>query len=104
MKTKANNTELQQVETERSTLNANTQRSTPQKTSSKIRSKSEIILQALKRKRGASLDELCTITGWQAHSLRGHISGTLRKKKKLNVVSDCTRSGTRRYRLIMECI
>lgn len=77
--------------------------SAPQKTSSKLRSKSETILLALKRKRGASLDELCTITGWQAHSLRGHISGTLRKKKKLNVVSDCTKSGTRRYRWIEEC-
>lgn len=77
--------------------------SKPQKTSSKLRSKSESIQHALKRKRGASLDELCTITGWQAHSIRGHISGTLRKKKKLNVSSDLTKSGTRRYRLIEEC-
>ncbi|WP_162651923.1 DUF3489 domain-containing protein [Lentilitoribacter sp. Alg239-R112] len=77
--------------------------SKPQKTSSKPRKKSEIILHALQRKRGASLDELCIITGWQAHSIRGHISGTLRKKKKLNVSSDLTRSGTRRYRVIEEC-
>lgn len=73
--------------------------SKPQRTPSK----SEIILQALKRKRGASLDELCTITGWQTHSIRGHISGTLRKKKKLNISSDITKSGIRRYRLIAEC-
>tara|TARA_R110002126_G_C10329179_1_gene489710 strand:- start:501 stop:851 length:351 start_codon:yes stop_codon:yes gene_type:complete len=78
--------------------------SAPQKAPRKLRSKSETILQALKRKRGASLDELCTITGWQAHSLRGHISGTLRKKNKLNIVSDCTKSGIRRYRLIEECV
>tara|TARA_R110002126_G_scaffold271678_1_gene415566 strand:- start:309 stop:641 length:333 start_codon:yes stop_codon:yes gene_type:complete len=78
--------------------------STPQKAPRKLPSKSEIIQHALKRKRGASLDELCTITGWQAHSLRGHISGTLRKKNKLNIVSDCTKSGIRRYRLIEECV
>lgn len=66
-------------------------------------SKSETILQALKRKRGASLEELCTITGWKTHSIRGHISGTLRKKKKLDVSSNLTKSGVRRYRLIAEC-
>lgn len=78
--------------------------SSPQKALRKLPSKSAIILQALKRKRGASLNELCTITGWQAHSLRGHISGTLRKKNKLNIVSDCNKSGIRRYRLIEEFV
>lgn len=77
--------------------------SKPQRTYKKLPSKSEIILQALKRKRGASLNELCTITGWKTHSIRGHISGTLRKKKKLNISSDLTKSGVRRYRLIEEC-
>jgi hypothetical protein len=104
MKTIANNKVLLQHETERSTPSTGKQSSKPQKSSSKLRSKSETILQALKRKRGASLNELCTITGWQAHSLRGHISGTLRKKNKLNIVSDCTKSGIRRYRLIEECV
>jgi hypothetical protein len=104
MKTIANNKVLLQHETERSTPSTSKQSSKPQKSSSKLRSKSETILQALKRKRGASLNELCTITGWQAHSLRGHISGTLRKKNKLNIVSDCTKSGIRRYRLIEECV
>ena len=75
-----------------------------QRTSRKLPIKSEIILQALKRKRGASLNELCTITGWQTHSIRGHISGTLRKKKKLNISSDLTKTGVRRYRLIEEYI
>lgn len=78
--------------------------SKPQRTSRKLLSKSETILQALKRKRGASLNELCKITGWKTHSIRGHISGTLRKKKKLNISSDLTKSGVRRYRLIEECI
>ena len=74
-----------------------------QRTSRKLLSKSEMILQALKRKRGASLEELCTITGWKTHSIRGHISGALRKKKKLDVSSNLTKSGVRRYRLITEC-
>lgn len=38
-------------------------------------------------------------TGWQAHSVRGVISGVLRKKLGLNVQS-ATVDGTRRYRIV----
>jgi hypothetical protein len=43
-------------------------------------SKSDLVLRALKRKSGVSVDELCKLTGWQAHSVRGFLSGTVRKK------------------------
>lgn len=43
-------------------------------------SKSDIVLRALKRKFGVSTDELTKLTGWQAHSVRGFLSGTIRKQ------------------------
>lgn len=48
-------------------------------------SKSDLILRALRRKSGASMDELCELTDWQPHSVRGFLSGTARKKLGLEV-------------------
>lgn len=55
------------------------------------------IADLLKRTGGASLDELCAATGWQAHSVRGAISGAL-KKKGHTIVSERI-DGVRRYRI-----
>lgn len=41
----------------------------------------------LRRKAGASIDELKEATGWQAHSVRGYLSGSLRKKQGLAIAS-----------------
>jgi hypothetical protein len=38
-------------------------------------------------------------TGWQPHSVRGFISGTLGKKLKLKVESSKDTQGERRYKL-----
>lgn len=51
----------------------------------------------LRRPGGASLDEICAATGWQAHSVRGAISGAL-KKKGHTIVSERI-DGVRRYRI-----
>lgn len=61
--------------------------------------KTEIVLKALRRKRGATLAELQEITGWQAHSVRGFLSGTVRKKLGLIVTSEMGKDGVRRYRI-----
>jgi hypothetical protein len=45
---------------------------------------------------GASVEELMDATGWQAHSVRGFLSGT-RKKKGVTIVSE-KHDGVRRYR------
>jgi hypothetical protein len=45
------------------------------------------ILALLRRPGGSSMKELQKATGWQAHSVRGFISGTLKKKMGLDVVS-----------------
>jgi len=42
----------------------------------------------MQRRDGATIDELVKLTGWQAHSVRGAISGTLKKKLGLAVTSE----------------
>ncbi len=61
--------------------------------------KTRTALDALGRKRGASLTELQEITGWQAHSVRGFLSGTVKKKLGLMLASEAGKNGVRRYRI-----
>jgi hypothetical protein len=51
----------------------------------------------LKRPGGATAKELLKATGWQPHSLRGFISGTLGKKMGLTVASTKGEDGERSY-------
>ena len=53
----------------------------------------------LRRTKGASINELMNATGWQHHSVRGFLSGTLVKQKGLKIASEKT-DGERRYRVI----
>jgi hypothetical protein len=46
------------------------------------------IIALMRRPKGATIIDLTKATAWQAHSVRGAISGTLRKKQGLNVVSE----------------
>jgi Protein of unknown function (DUF3489) len=50
-------------------------------------SKAATILDLLKRKDGATVKELMKVSGWQAHSVRGFLSGTVGKKLGLTVIS-----------------
>jgi hypothetical protein len=54
-------------------------------TAKKSTSKSEAIMTLLRRKNGASIEELANTTGWQAHSVRGFLSGTVKKKLGLDL-------------------
>ncbi len=40
----------------------------------------------LRRPEGATIDEIAVATGWQRHSVRGMMSGALKKKLGLDVV------------------
>jgi hypothetical protein len=61
-------------------------------------SKTAKILDLLKRPDGATLKELMKATGWQAHSVRGFLSGTLGKKMRTPVESFKSGDGERSYR------
>jgi hypothetical protein len=60
-------------------------------------SKTEKVLDLLKRPGGASLKEITKATAWQAHSVRGFLSGTIRKKMGLEVTSTKGEEGERSY-------
>jgi hypothetical protein len=64
-------------------------------------SKTAAVLTLLKRPDGATLPELMKTTGWQAHSVRGFLSGTVRKRLGLALISEAGDSG-RRYRIDAE--
>ena len=62
-------------------------------------SKKADIIRLLERAKGATLQELVGATGWQAHSVRGFISGTLGKRLKMKIDSFRTEKGDRTYRV-----
>lgn len=67
--------------------------------SARLGSKTAKFLGLLKRSGGATGADLMKATGWQAHSVRGFISGVLGKKMGLTVTSTKADDGSRRYAL-----
>jgi Protein of unknown function (DUF3489) len=60
-------------------------------------SKTVRILDLLKRPGGVTAKELMKATGWQPHSVRGFLSGTVGKKMGLTVTSTKSEDGERTY-------
>jgi hypothetical protein len=60
-------------------------------------SKTEKVVDLLKQAGGATLKELMKATGWQAHSVRGFLSGTVGKKMGMAVTSTKSEDGQRSY-------
>lgn len=61
--------------------------------------KQATLVDLLKRKRGATVAEIGDATGWQAHSVRGAISGAVKKKLGLAVESEVVEGRGRVYRI-----
>src|SRR5450631_204850 len=61
-------------------------------------SKQDRVVALLRQPRGATLDVLVNATGWQKHSVRGFLAGTVLKKLKLPLISEKV-DGIRTYRI-----
>lgn len=61
--------------------------------------KAELILKKLKSAKGVTIETMMEATGWQAHSVRGFLSGTVKKKLGLPIISETGKDGVRRYRI-----
>jgi ubiquinone biosynthesis protein UbiJ len=60
-------------------------------------SKLDQLVELLSRARGTTIEEMIKITGWQAHSVRGAMAGSI--KKRGHVISSKKEDGVRRYRI-----
>jgi hypothetical protein len=63
------------------------------------RSKKTDVLALMRRDGGATMAEIIQLTGWQPHTVRGFISGTLVKKMGLAVDSFCGEGQERTYQI-----
>lgn len=61
-----------------------------------------LLIELLKRKSGATIDQAAKVTGWQAHSVCGAISGVLKKKRGLTIQSASDPKYGRIYRIVGE--
>ncbi len=62
-------------------------------------SKQQVLVDLLTRAEGATIAQIITATDWQAHSVRGVISGVLKKKLGLHITSTKSSGGERVYRI-----
>ncbi|WP_244505548.1 DUF3489 domain-containing protein [Methyloceanibacter stevinii] len=69
------------------------------KRSASPQSKQALVITMLRRKSGATIDDIVAETGWQPHSVRGFLSGVVKKKLGLPLVSEVGKNGVRRYRI-----
>lgn len=62
-------------------------------------SKQATVIQMLQRPEGATINQICSATGWQAHTVRGTFAGAFKKKLGLTITSDKEQGGERVYRI-----
>jgi hypothetical protein len=78
---------------------ATQQKSKSQNAPIRENSKLANVIALLRRKEGATIEELTNATGWQSHSVRGALSGALKKKLGLKITS-AKSDGVRTYRVV----
>ena len=61
--------------------------------------KQALVIQMLKRPEGATVAQIMAATGWLNHTVRGTLSGVLRKRLGLAIVSGKNAEGVRAYRI-----
>ena len=61
--------------------------------------KQDTLIEMLRAEGGATIDEIVAATGWQPHTVRGAMSGALKKKLGLHVTSEKVENRGRVYSL-----
>jgi hypothetical protein len=61
--------------------------------------KQETLIEMLRADGGTTIDEIVEATGWQAHTVRGAMSGALKKKLGLTITSEKIEGRGRVYKL-----
>ena len=77
---------------------ARAQAAKPAASVSKLRTKQQRMIDMLRRPEGATIPQLSKAFGWEQHTVRGAISGALKKKLGLSVTSTKEERG-RVYRI-----
>lgn len=62
-------------------------------------SKQAQVIAMLRRPEGATIQQICEATQWQAHTVRGTFAGAFKKKLGLTITSDKAEGGMRVYRI-----
>ena len=70
-----------------------------QASSSKPKTKLAQLEAMLRRPDGATVEQISKSLAWQMHSVRGAMSGALKKKQGLTITSEKTDNGRRVYRI-----
>lgn len=74
-------------------------KSTPKTTATASRqTKQQIVIDLLRRPEGATIEEIANATEWQSHTVRGAMSGALKKKLGLAITSEKVEERGRVYR------
>jgi hypothetical protein len=87
----------EQTGTAQATATGDQPKANKKATSARDGSETARVLDLLKRPGGVTAKELMKATGWQPHSVRGFLSGTISKKMGLAVTSTKTEDGERTY-------
>src|ERR1700676_2293921 len=84
--------------TTRKTAKPASRRRSPSRSAAGPDTKHARIIAMLRMPTGATIAAIMTVTDWQQHSVRGFLAGVIRKKLRLNLVSEQTDKG-RVYRI-----
>lgn len=66
----------------------------------KANTKLQIVIDLLKRPEGATIVDIMKATEWQNHTVRGCISGALKKKLGYEIVTEQSKDGARVYKIV----
>ncbi len=67
-------------------------------------SKQAQVIAMLKRPEGATITQICEMTGWQSHTVRGTFAGAFKKKLGLDIASTKESGAERVYKVSPESI